>query len=98
MMLLLIVGLLGSVSVHAQHWVQAFFAVMAGVTFITFIGAYVYFAAKNPDALRSEGFTIQKLAIEHRLVGDKGAGVFPDDEEPSISLPADQSKQIEHKA
>jgi hypothetical protein len=28
------------------------------------------------DALRSEGYTLNKMAIEHKLLGDSSAGMF----------------------
>jgi hypothetical protein len=37
---------------------------------VVFLGVYIYFAITDKDALRSESFTIQKLALQSRLVGD----------------------------
>ena len=38
-------------------------------------GAYIYLLLKNPDALRSERFTLEKLRIERGLVGDNLSGL-----------------------
>ena len=38
--------------------------------------SYVYYALKNPDALRSERFTLSKMAIEKNLIGDDKAGLL----------------------
>jgi hypothetical protein len=40
-----------------------------------FLGAYAYFALNNPDALRTERYTLTKLAIEQHLRGDDLAGI-----------------------
>lgn len=39
------------------------------------IVAYRHFMRHDPDALRSEDFSIQKLAIERGLVGDSDIGI-----------------------
>jgi hypothetical protein len=39
------------------------------------LGAYAYFARNNPDALRTERYTLTKLAIERRLRGDDVVGI-----------------------
>lgn len=40
-----------------------------------YLGAYIYFMFKNPDALRSETFTLRKMAIEKSLHGDDLTGL-----------------------
>ncbi len=41
--------------------------VFAAIAFIAFLVAYFLLLFKNPDALRSEKFTLSKLAIERAL-------------------------------
>lgn len=41
---------------------------------ISYLITHFYFAIKNPDALRSEKFTIQKMAIERGIIGDSKSG------------------------
>lgn len=48
----------------------AFAAVM-----VTFLIAYIYLLFKDPDALRSERYSLSKMAIEHGLVGDSLSGL-----------------------
>jgi hypothetical protein len=62
---------------HGPGWVQIFFATLLGIDFIAFLIAYAYFATKTPDALRSERFYLQKLAIKRGLVGDSLTGLTP---------------------
>ncbi len=67
---------LGALQGHAPDWLLIFFAVLFAVDFTTFIGIYIYFALTDSDALRSERYTIQKLAIERHLLGDGIGGLF----------------------
>ena len=41
-----------------------------------YLGAYVYCLVTDRDALRSETYTIQKMAIEKGFVGDSLTGVL----------------------
>ncbi|WP_439242387.1 hypothetical protein [Lonepinella sp. BR2474] len=45
------------------------------VEIVTIISVYIYFALKNPDCLRSETFTLNKMAIEKGHIGDNGVGM-----------------------
>ena len=68
--------MLGTVVFNAPNWMQVFVATMLGVDFFLFVAAYIYFGFTDKDALRSERYSIQKLAIEYNLIGDKAAGLF----------------------
>lgn len=53
-----------------------------------FMFAYVYFLLRHPDALRSEQFTLSKLAIEKGLVGDNITGLIQiTDSRQTVSSP-----------
>ncbi len=54
-----------------QYILLAFLA----VELFTIIGVYVYFAVNNPDCLRSETFTLSKLAMEKGHIGDGVNGI-----------------------
>lgn len=43
---------------------------------LLYLGAYIYCLATDKDALRSETYTIQKMAIEKGFVGDSLIGVL----------------------
>ncbi len=64
------IGTFGS----APNWVGIMFSIFGGLTIICYLIAYGYFAFKDPDALRSETYSIQKLAIEKGFVGDSITG------------------------
>jgi hypothetical protein len=49
----------------------------------------------DPDALRSERYTLQKLAIEHHLIGDSATGILSDTESNKLIDITDASKQNE---
>jgi hypothetical protein len=91
-------GLIFSVREQAPTWVQVFFAALCGIDFIAFLVAYAYFAYKLPDALRSERFFLQEMAIERGLLGDAESGLIPGEE--TLLLPgsrASKTKRLEKK-
>jgi hypothetical protein len=68
-------GSLGSVSVSAPVWLTVLFAVGAGLSILIYLAAYGYCLLKSPEALRTESYSIQKLAIEKSFRGDSLTGV-----------------------
>jgi hypothetical protein len=67
-------AVLGSIAVHAPASITIALSVFAGVLLVTFIFAYVYLLINDRDALRSERFTLSKMAIERSLTGDSLKG------------------------
>jgi hypothetical protein len=63
-------GTIGCFRFGAPIWVGAAVGVLACLGAIVYLGAYVYFALTDKDALRSETYSIQKMALERRLIGD----------------------------
>jgi hypothetical protein len=68
-------ALLISAALHATPWLSIFFATIGGSLVIVFIWSYVFFTFKDPDALRSEKYSLVKTAIEKHLVGDSLTGL-----------------------
>jgi hypothetical protein len=68
-------GIIGSAYYNAPIWLLVTLAVFLGFCISLFLGIYTYFAIKNPDALRSEKFTLSKMAIEKNLIGDNNVGL-----------------------
>jgi hypothetical protein len=86
----LLTGLLAAPKLKAPGWVIVLLATAFGIVFLIYLAAYVYFALKAPDALRSEKFTLSKLAIEKSVKGDNIAGFIDPTKElppPSLSAP-----------
>ena len=80
-------GLLVAVELSAPTWVIVTFAVFMGLTIVLYLGSYTYCLFTDKEALRSERYSIQKLAIEKGIVGDSHAGVFPSEpEETTIGM------------
>jgi hypothetical protein len=60
---------------HAPDWLLIGLGVSAALMVILYAGAYIYLLISDRDALRSERFTLSKLAIEKGLVGDNISGL-----------------------
>ena len=60
----------------SPEWLLIFLASCLGILFMTFIGAYIYLLNIDRDALRSENFSLSKMAIEKGLVGDNITGLI----------------------
>jgi hypothetical protein len=68
---------IGAGEARASGWIIALFAIFAGLGMLLYLGAYVYCLLGNKeDLLRSEKYSIQKLAIEKGFFGDSTSGIF----------------------
>ena len=93
---LFLLGLVASLFAPAPEWVLQW--LLGLVVFVTalFGIAYTYFMFTNPDALRSERYGLEKMAIEHGIRGDSLQGSFLQIDGPqSPAVSSDPSKQIE---
>ena len=61
---ILLAGLLGTGRANVPAWVVVLLGVLCGIAATLYVVAYVYFSLTQPDALRSERFTLSKLALE----------------------------------
>ncbi len=64
--------------------------ILLGILLVLFMllyaGAYILFAFKDPNLLRSEKYNIEKLAIERGVLGDSTQGLIDGQDQPkSIS-------------
>lgn len=74
-------GTLSSFYFNLPEWVSKIFLFsLLGIIFI-FIGAYIYFMLTNSDALRSETYSLNKMAIEKSMVGDSISGLITIEED-----------------
>jgi hypothetical protein len=96
-----LVGICSVASIAAFHfkspaWIGTMFGILAGGTIIFYLIAYVYFGLTDKDTLRSEKFSLQKLAIQKGFIGDDFTGYIKisDRVQPPL-LPAetDQKEQ-----
>jgi hypothetical protein len=90
---ILISGLIISFCYGLPSWMTITFFGCAITAIILYFVAYIYFMIKDRDALRSEKFTIQKLAIEKGIIGDSVHGILKNDNLISLLLPQAKSHQ-----
>lgn len=60
---ILVVCLLGNVREKGPAWLSVVLTIFIGIIVIAYLMAFAYFAKKSPDCLRSERFTLSKMAI-----------------------------------
>jgi hypothetical protein len=93
---LFLLGIVGLVSVHADMWIIVGAGLLLILTVLIYLGSYLYCLLFDRDALRSERYSLNKMAIQQGLRGDNVTGLFdPADTAHSIESGA---KQIEHKS
>lgn len=63
-------------NIGAPSWLPILSGSIAALFAFIYVAGYVYFGLKHPDALRSENYTLRKMAIEKGLVGDSDAGLL----------------------
>jgi hypothetical protein len=73
---ILAASLLTAMAFHLPPWVGITITVFLAATVLLLLSAYIFFMQRNPDALRSEKYSLQKMAIEKGLVGDDIAGLI----------------------
>ena len=76
------VSVVALVELKAPTWLVVIFVAGFVGTVVLYLGAYAYCLFVDRDALRSEKYSIQKLAIEKHIVGDSTVGIL-EIEEPS---------------
>lgn len=70
-------GAISSMTLTGTNWLTVIFGIFLVLSGALYLAAYVFFALKDPDALRSETFSIRKLEIERGYRGDDSAGFIP---------------------
>jgi hypothetical protein len=69
------VGLLAVTFEHGPPWLLIVLTCLLVAIVILLILAYIYFAIKDPDALRSEKYVLVKAALEKSYAGDNLSGL-----------------------
>ena len=73
-------------------WLLITVCVAAMVCVAVFVYSYLFLLRKNPDALRSETYSLHKIAIEKGMIGDSIQGAFAQGEEDDQGLLPHDSK------
>jgi hypothetical protein len=71
----LLLALTAGMASHQPDWVMRILFAMLGIFMALYGASYIYFAFSDPDALRSEKYKLQKMAIEQGLYGDSTTGL-----------------------
>lgn len=91
---IVLTALLVALKYAAPVWILVCLVVLTGLVAIIYLGAYIFFAIRSPDALRSETFTLSKLAIERSVTGDNLAGfIDPAIDKSILNLPTATPKK-----
>lgn len=96
---LLLAAIPTSLVTGAPQWLVVCLLVAVAIVLFVFLGSYVFLLFRNPDALRSEEFSLNKLAIEKGLIGDSTHGfidpriVNADTQSTALAIAADQGER-----
>lgn len=77
-------GLVFALREDAPNWLIVTLVCFVGLAVAVYLGAYLYLLIRNPDALRSERFTLEKMAIEKGVVGDHLVGTADPDQAKNV--------------
>jgi hypothetical protein len=80
---------------RAPVWLLIVLCVFSGVSVLLYLGSFVYLLGTDRDALRSERYSLQKLAIEKGLYGDSTSGVVELLDDSSAKLLSSRSSNAE---
>jgi hypothetical protein len=69
------IALLFEIGLGAPEWLLIITTICFSVVLLSFLTAYFYFMVKNPDCLRTERYSLQRMALEQNL-GDSISGVI----------------------
>ncbi len=84
-------AILLSFAIEAPVWLGITLTVLMIIILILFIYAYLHFMKSDPDSLRSEKYSLQKMQIEKGIYGDDSRGVVE-----QASKNSDTRYSIEH--
>ena len=76
-----------ALQIGAPPWVLIVLMIGFGVIVGVFVWAFIFFSYRSPDYLRSEKYTLTKLAIEHSQKGDNLVGLIGSNEYPRLPPP-----------
>ncbi len=80
---LLLTSILGAATVKAPSWVLLTLSASVVAAVLVYAFAYVFCLFNDRDALRSERYTLHKMAIEHGIYGDSRIGLINDTANPA---------------
>jgi hypothetical protein len=73
---ILIVLIFGLIYLNAPNWIILCAGIALFICVVLYAGSYIYCLLCDRDALRSERYSLDKLAIEHGIYGDSNIGLI----------------------
>lgn len=83
---ILMTATIGLATAKSPQWLLVVVSVLLTISVLLYAGTYIYFAIRDRDALRSETYTLHKMAIEHGLYGDSRIGIVEPSKEASNKI------------
>lgn len=93
---LLALAIVLMLAANAPEWALALVVYALIGSIILYMLAYVFCLFMDRDALRSEKYSLHKMAMEHGLLGDNEAGLFDPKEDMKLPPNTETAVQIEH--
>lgn len=90
---ILLVGTLSSFYFDLPVWVGKIIIGLLILIVLVFIGVYIYFMLNNSDALRSEKYSLNKMAIQKSILGDDLSGLIKDESSLQNFIENDQAEE-----
>ncbi len=90
---IVISALLISLKFNAPDWILYALISLLGLISLIYLGAYIFFAIYDRDALRSEKYTLTKMAIEKSITGDNLSGLIDPEKPPHKQLPPSKTEE-----
>ena len=93
---MLLPATLASFYFETPDWLGPTLCSFTGLSVASYLGSYFYLLFKDKDALRSERYSLQKMAIEKGVYGDNLTGTIELDS-TNPKLLSDQSGSVEEE-
>lgn len=71
----LVAALTACLKLSTPDWILRIIVALLTIAVLIYMGLYVFLAIKAPDALRSEKYSLSKMAIEKSFRGDNLTGI-----------------------
>jgi membrane protein YdbS with pleckstrin-like domain len=96
----LLASLLAAVPLQLPSWIVIGLSIALVVIVLLAIFSYVYCLFTDKDALRSESYTLKKMAIEKGIYGDDITGILKlsdDTDEPNLLNRAQENNNLDRR-
>lgn len=74
--LILLLIFISATYANAPSWALIAIAAFAGIFLVIYAVSFIYLLFTDRDALRSEKYSLPKMAIEHGIYGDSNIGLL----------------------